>query len=129
MLNRTYIVISLVLAATLVAMLVIAADSPSGRAEFLVPKITCGACAQTIGAGLKAVPGVAAAEVDVANTRVKVAYDQKQTDPGEIALALNRLGYPGRLIAADGATAPAYTAPAKGGCGGNCCNKQAAAQP
>lgn len=127
MLNKPYVILCLVLATTLVAMLVIAADGPAGRAEFLVPKITCGACAQTIGGGLKEIAGVTSVEVDVANTRVKVAYDQKRTDPGEIAQGLTRLGYPGRLIAADGEAAPAYAAtPQRGGCGGNCCNKQPA---
>lgn len=127
MLTRPFVILCLVLATTLAAMLVIAADSPSGRAEFLVPKITCGACAQTIGNGLQALPGIVSAEVDVANTRVKVAYDQKRTDPGEIAQALTRLGYPGRLVATGNTTVPGYATTAKSsGCGGNCCNKQAA---
>lgn len=127
--NRKFIpgIIMAVLSVVLVAMFVVAAESPAGRAEFLVPKITCGACSVTISDGLKALPGVESVQVDVANTLVKVAYDEKLTNPGDLALELGRLGYPGRLVAHGGATAPGVTTPAapgKGGCGGGCCGKK-----
>lgn len=127
--NRKFIpgIVMAVLAMVLVAMFVVAADSPAGRAEFLVPKITCGACSATISAGLKLLPGVESVQVDVANTLVKVAYDEKLTNPGDLALALGRLGYPGRLVAHGGATAHGVTPPSasgKGGCDGGCCAKK-----
>lgn len=116
-----------VLATALVAMFVVAAENPAGRAEFLAPKITCGACSATISTGLLAVPGVTSVQVDVANTLVKVAYDEQQTNPGEIALELGRLGYPGRLVA-HGGSSTVGTAGANsgqtGGCGGGCCGKK-----
>lgn len=108
----------------LAAMFVVASESPAGRVEYLVPKITCGACAQTIRSDLEKVPGVSAVEVDVANTLVKVGFDEKKTDAGEIAVALSRAGYPGRIVSLDGKSAPDAPQAQKkaGGCGG-CCDK------
>jgi copper chaperone len=123
------IISSLVIAGllmTLAAMFVIAAESPAGRVEYLVPRITCGACAQTITSALEKVAGVSRVEVDVATTTVKVAFDEKRTDAGEIALALNQAGYPGSIVALNGKVAPGADPNGKkaGGCGGNCCNKK-----
>ena len=127
--NRKFIpgIVMAVLAVALVAMFVVAAESPAGRAEFLVPKITCGACSATISDGLNLLPGVESVQVDVSNTLVKVAYDEKLTNPGELALELGRLGYPGRLVAHGGSGAAGATAPkvpGRGGCGGGCCDKK-----
>lgn len=109
----------------LTAMFVVASKSPAGRAEYLVPRITCGACVQTITAELEELSGVSKVEVDVATTTVKVSFDEKRTDPGEIALYLNKIGYPGRIIALNGKVASGAASIAKksGGCGGNCCPK------
>lgn len=124
------IISSLVIAGlliTLAAMFVIASESPAGRAEYLVPRITCGACAQTITSELEKLNGISKVEVDVAATTVKVAFDEKRTDAGEIALALNKAGYPGSIVALNGAVAPGTISNVKkaGGCGGNCCDKRA----
>ena len=110
----------------LAAMLVVASGSPAGRVEYLVPRITCGACAQTITTELEKLAGVSQVEVDVATTTVRVNFDEKQTDAGEIALALNQSGYPGRMVALNGQGAPGVDPVAKkaGGCGGNCCDKR-----
>lgn len=111
------------LCVALAAMFVVASENPAGRAEYLVPRITCGACAQTITGGLDKLPGVTAVEVDVANTLVRVGFDDQRTDAGEIALALTKIGYPGRIVALNGKAAPGADAVQKraGGCGGNCC--------
>lgn len=108
----------------LAAMLVVASESPAGRVEYLVPRITCGACVQTITAELEKFAGVSKVEVDVATTTVKISFDEKRTDAGEIALYLNQIGYPGRIIALNGMMAPGAASIAKksGGCGGNCCD-------
>lgn len=106
----------------LAAMFVVASESPAGRVEYLVPRITCGACVQTITVELEKLAGVSKVEVDVATTTVKISFDEKSTDAGEIALYLNQIGYPGRIIALNGMMAPGATSIAKksGGCG--CCN-------
>ena len=118
------IIVGLLMA--LAAMFVVASESPAGRAEYLVPRITCGACAQTITAELGKLAGVSRVEVDVATTTVKVAFDEKRTDAGEIALSLNQAGYPGRIVALNGKVAPGANPNIKraGGCGGNCCDKR-----
>lgn len=120
----TAIIAGLVL--LLAAMFVVASESPAGRVEYLVPKITCGACAQTIRAELEKLSGVSGVEVDVAQTLVKVSFNEKQTDAAEIAFALNRAGYPGSIVALNGRMAPGANPVVKkaGGCGGNCCEKK-----
>lgn len=119
----TSIIAALVL--LLAAMFVVAAESPAGRVEYLVPKITCGACSQTIRAELEKLAGVSAVEVDVPQTLVKVSFNEKVTDAAEIAFALNRAGYPGSIVALNGKVAPGADPATKkaGGCGGNCCGK------
>ena len=127
--HKKGIISSLVIAGllmTLATMFVVASESPAGRAEYLVPRITCGACAQTITAELEKLTGVSRVEVDVAATTVKVAFDEKSTDAGEIALSLNKAGYPGSIVALNGKVAPGAQPNVKkaGGCGGNCCEKK-----
>lgn len=109
----------------LAAMYVVASESPAGRVEYLVPRITCGSCSQTITSELEKLVGVSKVEVDVATTTVSVGFDEKRTDAGEIALALNQIGFPGRIIALGGQVAPgaAPLANKAGGCGGSCCGK------
>lgn len=111
---------------SLAAMFVVASESPAGRVEYVVPKITCGACAQTITSALKKLDGVSKVEVEVATTTVKVAFDEKRTDAGEIAMALTKAGYPGSIVALNGKVAPGVDPNARksGGCGGNCCDKK-----
>lgn len=106
----------------LAAMFVVASESPAGRAEYLVPRITCGACVQTITAELEKFAGVSKVEVDVATTTVKISFDEKRTDAGEIALYLNQIGYPGRIIALNGMMAPGAASIAKKSSGCGCCN-------
>lgn len=110
----------------LATMFVVASEGPAGRVEYLVPRITCGACAQTITAELEKLAGVSRVEVDVAATMVKVAFDEKRTDAGEIALSLNKAGYPGSIVALNGKVAPGFEPNTRkaGGCGGNCCDKR-----
>lgn len=127
--QRKPFISSLLIAGLLVllaSMFVVAAGSPAGRVEYLVPRITCGSCAQTISTELEKLAGVSQVEVDVATTTVRVNFDEKQTDAGVIALALNQSGYPGRIIALNGQVAPGADPLAKkaGGCGGNCCDKK-----
>jgi len=127
--HKKSIISALVIAGLLMVlatMFVVASEGPAGRVEYLVPRITCGACARTITAELEKLAGVSRVEVDVATTTVKVAFDEKRTDAGEIALALNGAGYPGSIVALNGKVAPGATPTAKkaGGCGGNCCDKK-----
>lgn len=127
--HKKRIMSSLVIAGLLIAlaaMFVVASERPAGRAEYLVPRITCGACVQVITADLEKLAGVSKVEVDVATTTVKVAFDEKRTDAGEIALALNKAGYPGSIVALNGKVAPGANPNIKkaGGCGGNCCDKK-----
>ena len=120
--HKKRIISSLIISALLIAlaaMFVVASESPAGRAEYLVPKITCGACAQVITADLEKLAGVSKVEVDVATTSVKVSFDEKRTDAGEIAIALNRAGYPGSIVALNGKVAPGAVAIAKSAC--SCC--------
>ncbi|PKN13452.1 MAG: hypothetical protein CVU69_01910 [Deltaproteobacteria bacterium HGW-Deltaproteobacteria-4] len=124
--HKKTLISSLIISALLIAlaaMFVVASESPAGRAEYLVPRITCGACVQVITADLEKLAGVSKVEVNVATTTVKVAFDEKRTDAGEIALALNRAGYPGSIVALNGKVAPGAVEIAKkaGGCG-SCCN-------
>ena len=105
----------------LAALVLSAAVSPSGRAAYLVPRVTCVSCSDAISQGLRDVAGVAEVQVDVPNRTVRVAYDPKTTDPGEIALALGRIGYPGKLVGFGASASPAAVAAASGGC--SCCNK------
>lgn len=114
-------VVILTLAVVLAAMLVIAAELPSGRAEYLVPKITCIACSETINQGLRGVAGVASVEVDVPNRLVKVAFDEKRTNAGDLALELGRLGYPGTLVGLGAERVTASTALGQGGKSGCAC--------
>lgn len=127
--HKKSVISSLVIAGLLIAlaaMFVVASESPAGRAEYLVSRITCGACARTITAELEKLAGVSQVEVDVATTTVKVAFDEKRTDAGEIALSLNKAGYPGSLVALNGKVAPGAAPNLKkaDGCGGNCCDKK-----
>jgi copper chaperone CopZ len=124
--HKKRIISSLIISTLLIAlaaMFVVASESPAGRAEYLVPRISCGACVQVIKADLERLAGVSKVEVDVATKTVKIAFDEKQTDAGEIALALNKSGYPGSLVALNGKVAPGAVAIAKkvGGCG-SCCD-------
>jgi copper chaperone CopZ len=127
--HKKKIITSLVITGLLMAlaaMFVVASESPAGRAEYLVPRITCGACVQVITADLEKLAGVSKVEVDVATTTVKVAFDEKRTDAGEIVLALNKAGYPGSIVALNGKVAPGANPNVRkaGGCGGNCCDKR-----
>jgi copper chaperone CopZ len=127
--HKKKIITSLVITGLLMAlaaMFVVASESPAGRAEYLVPRITCGACVQVITADLEKLAGVSKVEVDVATTTVKVAFDEKRTDAGEIVLALNKAGYPGSIVALNGKVAPGVNPNVRkaGGCGGNCCAKR-----
>jgi len=113
----------------LAAMFVVAADLPAGRAEYSIPKITCGSCSATISKGLGAIPGVTSVDVDIEKKLVRVSYDEQKTNPGDLALELGRLGYPGSLIGYNGKTAApspgGNASAARGGCGGGCCSKGA----
>lgn len=113
-----FAVLTALLLLALAAMFVVAADNPAGRAVFSVPSITCGACSQTITAGLEKLPGVSRVEVDVAKKLVSVGYDEKRLEPATLAASLETLGYPGELVAT-GDAAVRLKSSAAGGCG--CC--------
>ena len=59
-----------------------------------VPNINCEHCASTIKRELKEVAGVIAVEVDTANRKVTVEYQEPQTRWEEIRRTLEEINYP-----------------------------------
>jgi copper chaperone CopZ len=63
------------------------------KVQFSVTGMTCNGCARTIERKLASTPGVSAASVDLENTRASVEYDEQRTDPAQLVLAVESLGY------------------------------------
>ncbi len=83
----------------------------------------CGSCEGRIRAALEALPGVRAVGVDVAAKTVSVEYAAGTQNPKALAEVVTGLGFPARYLASGvGAGALGQVAaPARRGCGGNCC--------
>ena len=52
--------------------------------ELTAPDISCGKCKANIEGGLAGGPGVEQVTVDVATRRVRIAHDQRRTNPGQL---------------------------------------------
>ncbi|PTA66763.1 heavy-metal-associated domain-containing protein [Deinococcus arcticus] len=63
------------------------------RIEFAVPDMSCTACVMTLEALEDDLPGVRRATADYRRQRLTVEYDRTQVTAGEIALAVQALGY------------------------------------
>jgi Cd2+/Zn2+-exporting ATPase len=82
------------------------------RQQFRVGGMDCPSCAVRIERGLRAVPGVAAAEVQFAAGRVTVTYQPGVVAPTTLTEAIQRLGHTAEPLERGGAPAP----PAHAGC-------------
>lgn len=60
---------------------------------FPVTGMMCAVCAGTVEKTASEVPGVKSAEVNFANSSITVRWDEKKTDPEQIAAAIRRAGY------------------------------------
>ncbi len=63
-------------------------------AALAVEGMDCASCVAHVEKAAKSVPGVAAAEVNLARGRAVVHFDPKQTDLGQVASAITASGYP-----------------------------------
>lgn len=87
---------------------------------FRVNDMTCGRCAQTLGAALAAVQGSTDVVIDVARKLVQVAGSAAA---GELAAAIEKAGYTPEKV--EGLPRPRPASPAGGCCGGG---RQAASE-
>ena len=58
-----------------------------------VPDISCGTCKDAIEGALRPLPGVRAADVDVAARRVRVSYDEAAITRAALDAAIAEQGY------------------------------------
>src|SRR5215204_503229 len=84
--------------------------SPNGSAEAVLPieGMTCASCVRRVEKGLEKVPGVTAANVNLATERASVAYDPAVANFSHLTDAVEKAGYKvGALPAAAARIAPA----------------------
>ncbi|MBX3485462.1 heavy metal translocating P-type ATPase [Phenylobacterium sp.] len=62
--------------------------------ELLVPDVRCAGCMAKVERAAQAVPGVAAARVNLSQKRLTVAFEAAGGDAAAVVAALERLGYP-----------------------------------
>lgn len=76
-----------------------APGQPAQQAEVTlgIGGMTCASCANRLERGLKKVPGIQAANVNLAAEQAKVVYDPATVDPQAIAAAVTDIGYQARL--------------------------------
>ncbi len=67
--------------------------SEISRAVFAVEGMTCASCAMRIEKGLKKVPGVSDANVNLATEQATVTYDPSQTEIKQMAQKVDMVGY------------------------------------
>ncbi len=72
----------------------VAAPDGRRRLELAVEGITCAACMSDIERGLRPIPGVAAARVNLASRRVAVTYDPARVQPDAVLARMQAIGYP-----------------------------------
>src|SRR5947207_15818125 len=63
------------------------------HATFAVEGMTCASCAMRIEKGLKKVPGVADAQVNLATEQASVTYDPARTDVSQMMQKVEAVGY------------------------------------
>jgi Cu+-exporting ATPase len=69
------------------------ASSEEARATLALEGMTCASCAMRIEKGLKKVPGVREASVNLATERADVTYDPAQTDVEQMVQKVEAVGY------------------------------------
>jgi P-type Cu+ transporter len=72
---------------------VVSGKSGIRRIEFPVSGLTCDKCVQTVERALRAVPGVAAATVNLVSSRAVVEYDPEKTGLSALHKAIKAAGY------------------------------------
>jgi len=58
--------------------------------------MTCGGCVRSVTNVLKALPGVADADVSLEKSQAKVTFDPTRTSPGALRKAIEDAGYEAR---------------------------------
>ncbi len=69
------------------------AQERESRATFALEGMTCASCAMRIEKGLKKVPGVADAQVNLATEQATVTYNATQTGPEQMVQKVEAVGY------------------------------------
>ncbi len=85
--------------AVLIALATLPALAASRTATLVVSGMTCAACPITVKKALTRVPGVSRAEIDLAQRRAVVTYDDTRTSPADLAKAVTEAGYPAQVVA------------------------------
>ncbi len=77
--------------------------TPAKTRQLVIPLLGmhCASCANTIGRGLKRMPGVDEANVSYANERAIITYDPKAVSPQQLVDMVKQLGYGAALAEAD----------------------------
>jgi Cu+-exporting ATPase len=68
-------------------------EQASQQAQFALEGMTCASCAMRIEKGLKKLPGVLEASVNLATERGVVTYDPEQTDVAKMVAKVDAIGY------------------------------------
>ncbi len=72
-------------------------DVPAERLDLAVRGMTCAACSARIEKKLKAAPGVAAANVNLAAEKASIEYNPAEISPTDLINTITSLGYEARL--------------------------------
>lgn len=73
-------------------------DVPQEKLDLAIGGMSCAACAAGVEKGLKALPGVAGAAVNLATEKATVAYYPDQVSAAALVNAVTKLGYEARKI-------------------------------
>ena len=65
---------------------------------YQIEGMSCNHCKMAVEKEVKALEGVLLAEVDLAAKTLRVEYDEQETSPTEICLAIEEAGFAGSLI-------------------------------
>jgi len=68
-------------------------ETETCRTAFVLEGMTCASCAMRIEKGLKKVPGVVDAQVNLATEQATVTYDPMQTGPDQMVQKVEAVGY------------------------------------
>ena len=68
-------------------------ETETERATFALEGMTCASCAMRIEKGLKKVPGVTDAQVNLATEQATVSYDPERTGPEQMVQKVEAVGY------------------------------------
>ncbi len=73
-------------------------DVHTSRVKLEIEGMTCASCVQTIETALKSLPGVVAANVNLATNAAYVDYSESSVTPQELVHAVKDVGYGARLV-------------------------------